>query len=99
MILALSVTAIVIVVLLWEVFMPQIQERWERRQAGAAVRARLVRELDAVLVEEHPGLRQVRHDRLVRIDEVGVLDALSPAPPHADEAEVAVHRPLLVVHA
>jgi hypothetical protein len=34
MILALSVTAIVIVVLLWEVMLPQIQDRWERYQAG-----------------------------------------------------------------
>ena len=34
MILALSVTAIVIVVLLWEVLVPQVQERWERYRAG-----------------------------------------------------------------
>jgi hypothetical protein len=36
MVLALSVTAIVIVVLMWEVLMPQIEERWERRKAGRA---------------------------------------------------------------
>jgi hypothetical protein len=36
MILALSVTAIVIVVLLWEVLMPQIEEQWKRRKARRA---------------------------------------------------------------
>ncbi len=36
MALALSVTAIVIVVLLWEVMLPQIQERWDRYKAGRA---------------------------------------------------------------
>ena len=36
MLLALSVTAIVIVVLLWEVMLPQIQERWDRHKAGRA---------------------------------------------------------------
>jgi hypothetical protein len=34
MLLPLSVTAIVIVVLLWEVFMPQIEQWWQRRRAG-----------------------------------------------------------------
>jgi hypothetical protein len=36
MLLALSATAIVIVVLLWEVSAPRIAERWERHKAGRA---------------------------------------------------------------
>src|SRR4051794_14661809 len=80
-----------------------------------AVRARLVGELDAVLVQEAAGLREVGDDRLVRVDQVGVRDALQVlaeraswaggggvgrlAAPHADEPEVAVHRPLFLVHA
>ena len=47
--------------------------RRRSRAARAAVGARLVGELDAVLVEQHAGLRQVGDDRLVRVDEVGVL--------------------------
>ena len=50
-------------------------------QPRRAERARLVRELDAVLVEQLAGLRQVGDDRLVRVDEVGVGDAAEvPAP-------------------
>ena len=44
-------------------------------QPRAAVRLGLVRELDAVLVEQAAGLRQVGHDRLVRVDQVRVRDA------------------------
>ena len=65
-------------------------------QPRRAVRARLVRELDAVLVEQLAGLRQVGHDRLVRVDQVGVRDAAQVArrvggqaglaAPDADEA-------------
>src|SRR4051812_42845256 len=78
------------------------------RQAGGPERARLVGELDAVLVEHLAGLGQVGHDRLVRVAEVGVrrppeappaLRACRLAAPDADEAEVAVHLPLLVVDA
>src|SRR3954469_25251033 len=83
------------------------------RQAGTAVGARLVRERDAVLVEQLARLRQERDDRLVRVDQVGVrragarvvrgrpwpLRRLRHRAPDADEPEVAVHRPLLVVHA
>ncbi len=36
MLLALSATVIVIVVLLWEVFMPQLEEWWQRRKAARA---------------------------------------------------------------
>ena len=36
MILALSATLIVILVLLWEVMLPRIEEAWERRKAGRA---------------------------------------------------------------
>ena len=80
-------------------------------QAGGAVRARLVRELDAVLVEQLAGLREVGEDRLVGVDQVGVGHAAEVAAgvrgdragglaaPHAEEAEVAVHRPLLLVDA
>src|SRR5829696_1748982 len=80
------------------------------RQPRGAVRAGLVRELDAVLVEQTAGLRQVGHDRAVRVDEVRVrgaaqvarerrLAVAALATPDADEPEVAVHLPLLVVHA
>src|SRR5215212_6240473 len=65
-------------------------------QAGRAVGAAQVRELDAVLVEQLARLGDERDNRLVGVDEVGV--AVAP-PPHAQEAEVAVHRPLLVVDA
>src|SRR5215218_11449829 len=74
----------------------------------AAAGARQVRELDAVLAEQLPGLGHVGDDRLVRVDEVGVCGPraavavdLAPgvAAGHADEAEVAVHPPLLRVHA
>ncbi len=80
-------------------------------QPRRAVGARLVRELDAVLVQQPAGLRQVGHDRAVRVDQVRVRRAAQVArdhrvaagpglpAPHADEAEVAVHRPLLVVDA
>src|SRR5215210_1980600 len=76
-------------------------------QAWRAVRAGLVREFDAVLVQQPAGLGQVGDDRLVRIDQVGVVDAaqvarplgVGLAAPDAQEPEVAVHRPLLVVHA
>ena len=80
-------------------------------QAGGAVGARLVRELDAVLVEQLAGLREVGEDRLVGVDQVGVGHAAEVAArvrgdragglaaPHAEEAEVAVHRPLLLVDA
>ena len=81
-------------------------------QARAAVGPRLVGELDAVLVEQLAGLREVGDDRPVGVDEVGVRRAgariVADAPasrhprhpaPHADEPEVAVHRPLLVVDA
>ena len=36
MVLALSATLIVILVLLWEVMLPRIEEAWERRKAGRA---------------------------------------------------------------
>ena len=80
-------------------------------------RAGQVRELDAVLAEQPPGLRDVGDDRLVRVDQVRVRGrrpagarALAPRASwkragagepavDADEAEVAVHRPLLVVDA
>ena len=83
----------------------------ESGSRGGAVRARLVRELDAVLVEQPAGLRQVGDDRLVRVDQVGVGHAARGrgavvgdragglAAPDAEEAEVAVHRPLLLVDA
>ena len=45
-------------------------------QARAAVRLGLVRELDAVLVQQAAGLREVGDDRLVRVDQVRVRDAL-----------------------
>src|SRR5918994_4543382 len=80
------------------------------RQPRGAVGARLVRELDAVLVEQPAGLRQVGHGRAVRGDQVRVRGAAQGAREHrlavaglaapdADEPEVAVHLPLLVVHA
>src|SRR5205807_10553236 len=91
-------------------------------------------ELDAILAQQAARTGDVRHDRLVRVDEVGVARlplalgagarraaarlagerAAAETPPrsgeavralrleasqHPDEAEVAVHRPLLVVHA
>src|SRR3954469_6661039 len=77
----------------------------------AAVGPGLVRERDAVLVEQLAGLREVGDDRLVRVDEVRVRRAGErrerAAPgraggeraPDPDEAEVAVHLPLLVVDA
>ena len=76
-------------------------------QARRAVRTRLVGELDAVLVQQPARLRQVGDDRLVRVDQVGVVDAaqvartvgIRLAAPDAQEPEVAVHRPLLLVHA
>src|SRR3954469_10240069 len=80
-------------------------------EARRAVRTRLVRELDAVLVEQPAGLREVCEDRIVRVDQVGVGHAAEVAArvsgdgagrlatPHAQEAEVAVHRPLLLVDA
>ena len=82
----------------------------ESGSRGEPYGPRLVRELDAVLVQQAAGLRQVGHDRLVRVDEVGVRDAaqvasgessraLRLAAPDAQEAEVAVHRPLLLVDA
>ena len=83
----------------------------ESGSRARAVGLGLVRELDAVLVQQAAGLRQVGDDRLVRVDQVGVRDALEVRParlscgrrrlaaPHADEPEVAVHRPLLLVHA
>ncbi|CAA9513181.1 MAG: hypothetical protein AVDCRST_MAG85-2458 [uncultured Solirubrobacteraceae bacterium] len=37
MLLALSVTTIVIVVLLWEVFMPHLEQLWARHKAGRAL--------------------------------------------------------------
>ena len=76
----------------------------ESGQPGAAVGLGLVRELDAVLVEQAAGLRQVGHDRLVRVDQVRVRDAAQLlvqrlAAPDPDQPQVAVHLPLLVVHA
>src|SRR6185503_9873815 len=74
----------------------------------AAAVAGEVGELDAVFAEQLPGLGHVGHDRLVRVDEVGVGGAraavavdLAPrvAPGYADEAEVPVHAPLLGVDA
>ena len=66
------------------------------REPRAAVRARLVRERDAVLVEQPAGLRDVADDRLVGIDEIGVRRAaevvqraVAEAAPHPQEAEVA----------
>ena len=53
-------------------------------QARRAVRARLVGELDAVLVQQPAGLRQVGDDRLVRVDQVGVVDAAQVAPRRRD---------------
>ena len=64
--------------------------------------------VDAVLVEQAIGLGQVGDDRLVRVDQVRVGGAAGAAQivgsvgeraPHAEEAEVAVHRPLLLVDA
>src|SRR4051812_41490563 len=74
------------------------------RQPRGAVGLGLVRELDAVLVEQAAGLRQVGDDRLVRVDQVGVRDAAQLLverlrAPDPDEPEVAVHLPLLLVHA
>src|SRR6476661_7455473 len=83
-------------------------------QPRAAVGPRLVGELDAVLVDQPARLGQVADDRLVGIDQVGVgragmrlaaggpvasLGALSEPAPHAQEAEVAVHLPVLGVDA
>ena len=48
-------------------------------QPRAAVGPRLVGELDAVLVEQPAGLRQVGEDRLVRVDQVGVRRAARPS--------------------
>ena len=48
-------------------------------QPRAAVRPRLVGELDAVLAEQPAGLRQVGDDRLVRVDQVGVRRARAVA--------------------
>src|SRR3954454_19621267 len=74
------------------------------REPRRAVGLGLVGELDAVLVEQPAGLRQVGDDRLVRVDEVGVRDAAQLLverlrAPDPDEPEVAVHLPLLVVDA
>src|SRR3954470_8918080 len=74
------------------------------REPRRAVGLGLVGELDAVLVEQPAGLRQVGDDRLVRVDEVGVWDAAQLLverlrAPDPDEPEVAVHLPLLVVDA
>src|SRR3954454_14195394 len=80
-------------------------------QPRRAVGPRLVRELDAVLVQQPAGLWQVGDDRAVRVDQVGVRDTaqvvpigravrtLGAAAPHPQEAEVAVHRPLFLVDA
>src|SRR3954453_4035750 len=76
------------------------------RQAALRDRAREIRELHAVLAEEAAGLRDVGDDRLVRVDQVGVRGAGASvaarlarhATEDPDEAEVAVHRPLLLVH-
>ena len=77
-------------------------------QAARAVRARLVRERDAVLVEQAMCLGQVGEDRPVGVDQVGVRGAAGAAgvvwpvgqrAPHPEEAEVVVHRPLLLVDA
>src|SRR3954452_7506814 len=80
-------------------------------QAGRAVGARLVGERDAVLAQQLARLRQVGDDGLVRVDQVRVrragaggdrAAALGPGSqraPDADEAELAVHLPLLVVDA
>ena len=48
-------------------------------QPRRAVGPRLVRELDAVLVQQPAGLRQVGDDRLVRVDQVGVRRAAQVA--------------------
>ena len=50
-------------------------------QPRAAVGPRLVRELDAVLVEQLARLRQVGDDRLVGVDQVGVRRAAGSRPP------------------
>src|SRR2546422_740352 len=72
-------------------------------QPRAAVGSRVVREGDAVLVEQQTAVRDEGDDRPVRIDQVGVRGTLSSAlaerAPHAQEAEVAVHRPVLGVDA
>src|SRR3954451_20686788 len=72
------------------------------RQSAAAVGLGLVRELDAVLVEQAAGLRQVGDDRLVRVDQVRVRDAAKLfveilRAPDPDQPQVAVHLPLLLV--
>ena len=76
----------------------------ESGSRARAVGLGLVRELDAVLVEQAAGLRQVGHDRLVRVDQVRVRDAAQVlverlAAPDPDQAQVAVHLPLLLVDA
>src|SRR5262245_16365546 len=67
-----------------------------------------VGELDAVLAEQLPVLGHVGDDRLVRVDEIGVGGARAAiavelaagvAAGYADEAEVAIHPPLLGVDA
>src|SRR5665213_1104111 len=77
-----------------------------RRQPARAVRALAVGELDAVFAEQARALRDVGDDRLVRVDQVGVgrhAVAVSrtgaAVAPHAQEAEIAVHLPVLVVDA
>src|SRR4051812_35408295 len=74
------------------------------REPRAAVWLGLVRELDAVLVEQAARLREVGDDRLVRVDQVRVRDALELLvevlrAPDPDETQVPVHLPLLLVHA
>ena len=79
------------------------------RQPRGPVRLGLVGELDAVFVQQPAGLRQVGDDRLVGIDQVRVRHpaqvlvgargrAVDPAP-DPDQAQVAVHLPLFLVHA
>ena len=74
-------------------------------QPGAAVGPRVVRERDAVLVEQLAG-RRARRRRSACAGRSGrrtgagrAVSALAEPAPHAQEAELAVHRPVVLVDA
>src|SRR4029077_17802880 len=74
------------------------------RQPRAPVRARVVGEADAVLVEQLAGARYVGDDRLVGVDQVRVRGLAlrgdrADRPWYLQEAEVAVHLPVGLVDA
>src|SRR4029077_12223040 len=66
-------------------------------QSRAPVRPRVVGERNAVLAQQRSRSRHVRDDRLVRGDQGGI--SAPGASVYAQKPEIAIHRPLLLVHA